>query len=150
MNRVRRIYVEKKPEYAVAAKELLEDIHDYLGIRSAAAVRVLNRYDIENISDPTYEQAKVTIFSEPPVDLLYEEEMPAHEGRVFSVEALPGQYDQRADSAEQCVRLLNEEEVPVIRCAVTYVISGEISDEEFDRIRSFCINPVDSRAYDDP
>ena len=150
MNRVRRIYVEKKKEYAVAAMELLENIHDYLGIQSVTQVRVLNRYDIENISDSTYEQAKVTIFSEPPVDILYEEDMPVQEGRVFSVEALPGQFDQRADSAVQCVQLLSEDESPIIRCAITYMIGGQITDEEFDRIRSFCINPVDSRENDDP
>ena len=100
MSQVKRIYVEKKPDYAVAAQELLENIHSYLGISGVFGVRVLIRYDIENISDETYETAKVTIFSEPPVDLLYEEELPAdHEAYVFSVEALPGQFDQRADSA---------------------------------------------------
>ena len=148
---VRRIYVEKKPEYAVAEKELMGNIRDYLGISTVTGVRVLNRYDIENISDGIYEKAKVTIFSEPPVDVLFEEELPGDvSGRVFSVEALPGQFDQRADSAEQCVKLLDESEDPVIRCATTYVIGGSCSDEEFERIKSFCINPVDSRENDDP
>ena len=146
MSSVRRIYVEKKPAYAVAAKDLFENIRDYLGIRTVTGVRVLIRYDIENISDKTYEEAKITIFSEPPVDVLYEEAFPMQEGETaFSVEALPGQFDQRADSAEQCVKLLNENEEPVIRSATTYVIEGTCSEEELAHIKDFCINPVDSR-----
>ena len=146
MSSVRRIYVEKKPAYAVAAKDLFENIRDYLGIRTVTGVRVLIRYDIENISDKTYEEAKITIFSEPPVDVLYEEAFPMQEGETaFSVEALPGQFDQRADSAEQCVKLLNENEEPVIRSATTYVIAGACSEEELAHIKNFCINPVDSR-----
>ena len=146
MSSVRRIYVEKKPAYAVAAKDLFENIRDYLGIRTVTGVRVLIRYDIENISDKTYEEAKITIFSEPPVDVLYEEAFPMQEGETaFSVEALPGQIDQRADSAEQCVKLLNENEEPVIRSATTYVIAGACSEEELAHIKDFCINPVDSR-----
>ncbi len=146
MSSVRRIYVEKKPAYAVAAKDLFENIRDYLGIRTVTGVRVLIRYDIENISDKTYEEAKITIFSEPPVDVLYEEAFPMQEGETaFSVEALPGQFDQRADSAEQCVKLLNENEEPVIRSATTYVIKGTCSEEELAHIKNYCINPVDSR-----
>ena len=146
MSSVRRIYVEKKPAYAVEAKDLFENIRDYLGIRTVTGVRVLIRYDIENISDKTYEEAKITIFSEPPVDVLYEEAFPMQEGETaFSVEALPGQFDQRADSAEQCVKLLNENEEPVIRSATTYVIAGACSEEELAHIKDFCINPVDSR-----
>ena len=146
MSSFRRIYVEKKPAYAVAAKDLFENIRDYLGIRTVTGVRVLIRYDIENISDKTYEEAKITIFSEPPVDVLYEEAFPMQEGETaFSVEALPGQFDQRADSAEQCVKLLNENEEPVIRSATTYVIAGACSEEELAHIKDFCINPVDSR-----
>ena len=146
MSSVRRIYAEKKPAYAEAAKDLFENIRDYLGIRTVTGVRVLIRYDIENISDKTYEEAKITIFSEPPVDVLYEEAFPMQEGETaFSVEALPGQFDQRADSAEQCVKLLNENEEPVIRSATTYVIAGACSEEELAHIKDFCINPVDSR-----
>ena len=146
MSSVRRIYVEKKPAYAVAAKDLFENIRDYLGIRTVTGVRVLIRYDIENISDKTYEEAKITIFSEPPVDVLYEEAFPMQEGETaFSVESLPGQFDQRADSAEQCVKLLNENEEPVIRSATTYVIAGACSEEELAHIKDFCINPVESR-----
>ena len=146
MTQVKRIYVEKKPEYAVAAKDLLDDIHSYLNIQSVTGVRVLIRYDIENITDKTYESAKAIVFSEPPVDVLYEEELPKEaDEAVFSVEYLPGQFDQRADSAEQCVKLLNETEEPVIRSATTYLLKGTVTAEELERIKAFCINPVDSR-----
>ena len=145
MSSVKRVYVEKKPEYAVRAKELQSEIRSYLGISGATKVRELIRYDIENISGETYKKALVTVFSEPPVDDIYEEEFDLNGARTFSVEFLPGQFDQRADSAEQCVKLLNEEEEPIIRTAVTYAIEGTISDEEFAAIKKHCINPVDSR-----
>ncbi len=142
---VQRIFVEKKTDFAVKAKELREEISNYLGIDTVTGVRVLIRYDVENISEETFRRSLVTVFSEPPVDHIYMEEFPVQEGdRVFTVEYLPGQFDQRADSAEQCVKLLNEEE-PVIRSATTYVISGQVSDEALAAIKSFCINPVDSR-----
>ena len=141
---VRRVYVEKKTDFAVAAKSLQKEIKSYLGIQGVTGVRVLIRYDVENISEETYEKAIKTVFSEPPVDNVYEEEFKC-EGRVFSVEFLPGQFDQRADSAEQCVKLLNEDEEPVIKTATTYVIEGSVSDEELDAIKKHCINPVDSR-----
>ena len=145
MSNVRRVYVEKKPAYAVKAKELQSEIKSYLGITSVTGVRVLIRYDIENISDETYGKALETVFSEPPVDDIYEETFDYGDGHVFSVEFLPGQFDQRADSAQQCVKLLNEEEDPIIRTAVTYVIQGEITQEQFEAVQSYCINPVDSR-----
>ena len=149
MSSVRRIYVEKKREYAVKARELEEELKSYLGIDGIKEVRVFIRYDVENISDEVFEQACRTIFSEPPVDLLYREtiDIPA-DGKVFSVEFLPGQYDQRADSAVQCVQFLKEDEKPVIRTAVTYLVTGAVSDEEFVRIKQHCINPVDSRETD--
>jgi len=146
MGNVRRIYVEKKDDYAVKGKELLEDISSYLSIASVKKVRELIRYDVENITDATFEVACKTVFSEPPVDFLYLEEFPKKEDdKVFSVEFLPGQFDQRADSAVQCVRFLNEEENPIIRTAITYVIEGGVSDEELEKIKAYCINPVDSR-----
>ena len=146
MGSVRRVFVEKKPDYAVAAKELRHEIRRYLGIMDVTGVRVLIRYDVENISDDTFEKACSGVFAEPPVDILYREEYPLSEGdRSFSVEFLPGQFDQRADSAEQCLRFIKEDESPVIRTATTYVIEGNISDDEFDAIRNHCINPVDSR-----
>ncbi len=150
MSRVRRIYVEKKVPFAVRAKELKTELRSYLGMKGLQTVRVLIRYDIENLSEETYKKAVGTVFSEPPVDILMEENFPFEPGdKVFSVEFLPGQFDQRADSAEQCVKLLNEAETPVIRSATTYILSGDITEEEFDRIKSYCINPVDSRETDE-
>ncbi len=145
MSSVRRIYVEKKPEFAVQAKELKSEIKNYLGIDTVNEVRVLIRYDVENISDATYEKAVRTVFSEPPVDFVYEETFDLNGAKSFSVEYLPGQFDQRADSAEQCVKLLKEDEEPTIRSAVTYVIGGNITEEQFSLVKSHCINPVDSR-----
>ena len=149
MGNVKRIYVEKKAGYAVKAQELKEDLVGYLNMTKIEDVRMFIRYDVENISDDVFEQACRTVFSEPPVDILYREsiEVPAN-GRVFSVEFLPGQFDQRADSAVQCVQFLKAEETPVIRTAVTYLITGDLTDEEFDRIKAYCINPVDSRETD--
>ena len=163
MGIVRRIYVEKKEPFAVKARELEEEIKSYLGIRDVEKVRVFIRYDVENISDEVFERACKTVFSEPPVDILYKEtiEIPAN-GKVFSVEYLPGQFDQRADSAVQCVRFLKEDEEPLIRTAVTYLIQGSMTDAEVEKIKAYCINPVDSRetgmekpetlvtAYDEP
>ena len=149
MEKVRRIYVEKKEPFAVKAKELHEDLKSYLGMEGVEKVRELIRYDVENISDETFEKACHSVFAEPPVDDLYREELPLQEGdRVFGVEFLPGQFDQRADSAVQCVRFLKEDEEPIIRTAVIYVISGKITDDEFEKIRAYCINPVDSRETD--
>ncbi len=146
MSNVRRIYVEKKDAFAVKAEELQEEIQSFLGIEDVKGVRVLIRYDVENISDEVFERACRTVFSEPPVDTLYEESFEAApDAQVFSVEYLPGQFDQRADSAVQCVRFLKEDEQPVIRTATTYVIEGGISAEELAAIKSYCINPVDSR-----
>ena len=150
MSNVRRVYVEKKAEFGVDAKELRHEVRHYLGISGVTGIRVLIRYDAENISDNTFEQACKGVFAEPPVDLLYKEEFPVNPGdRIFSVEYLPGQFDQRADSAEQCIRFIKEDENPVIRTAVTYVIEGELSDEEYQMIKNHCINPVDSREASD-
>lgn len=148
---VRRIFVEKREAFAVKAKELREEIVNYLGIQTITGVRVLIRYDIENVSDAVYQEALATIFSEPPMDDVYEESFETAEGDlVFTVEYLPGQFDQRADSAEQCVKLLSEEEEPVIRSATTYVVSGTLTEEEKAAVKSLCINPVDSRENNNP
>lgn len=150
MGQVKRIYVEKKDPYAVRAKELKEEIRRYLGVTTLQEVRVLVRYDVENLSEATYQQALGTVFSEPPVDNCYEESFEYDKNSVvFSVEYLPGQFDQRADSAEQCVKLLNEKENPIIRSATTYVFTGDISEEDASRIKDYCINPVDSRETDE-
>ena len=149
MSNVKRVYVEKKSGFDVQAKELKTEIRSYLGIKDVDSVRVLIRYDVENVSDATFEKACNGIFSEPPVDTLYKEEFQAEEGsKIFSVEFLPGQFDQRADSAVQCIQFIKEDEQPVIRTATTYVIhggDGTVSDEEFEAIKEHCINPVDSR-----
>ena len=143
---VRSVFVEKKQAFAVKAKELEEEIRSYLGIQTVTGVRVLIRYDVENIGDETFEKACQTVFSEPPVDVLYREEFETAPGAsVFGVEFLPGQFDQRADSAVQCVQFLNAAEKPVIRTATVYVIEGNVTAEELSAIKSFCINPVDSR-----
>ena len=149
MSNVRRVYVEKKSDFAVQAKDLKHEIRSYLGIKDVENVRVLIRYDVENISDEVFEKACNGIFAEPPVDILYRNEFDQAEGaRVFSVEFLPGQFDQRADSAVQCIQFLKEDEQPIIKTATTYVVTGkdgEISEEEFAAIKAHCINPVDSR-----
>ncbi|MCM1467417.1 MAG: phosphoribosylformylglycinamidine synthase [Alistipes sp.] len=147
---VKRVYVEKKTPYAVKAKELKEEIAGYLGIKTVTDIRILIRYDIENLSEDTYGKALTTVFSEPPVDDVYEEEFPKREeDMVFSVEYLPGQFDQRADSAEQCVKFFDENELPVIKSATTYVITGELTKEELERIKNHCVNPVDSQFAED-
>ena len=149
MGTVRRIYVEKKEPFAVKAKELREEMKNYLGITSVDKVRVFIRYDVENISDEVFEKACKTVFSEPPVDDIYFEAFEMAEGsKVFSVEFLPGQFDQRADSAVQCVQFLKEDEEPIIKTAVTYYFEGKLTDDEFAKVKAFCINPVDSRETD--
>ena len=146
MSQVRRIYVEKKEAFAGNARELHSEIKNYLGINEVTGVRVLIRYDVENISDEIFEAACSCVFSEPPVDILYKESFEiADNAHVFGVEYLPGQFDQRADSAVQCVKFLKEDEEPVITSAITYVIEGDITEEQLASIKSFCINPVDSR-----
>ena len=149
MGNVKRIYVEKKEPFAVKARELKEEIGSYLGINGVKEVRVFIRYDVENLTDAVFEKACKTVFSEPPVDILYREtiEIPT-DGKVFSVEFLPGQFDQRADSAVQCVKFLQEDEEPIIKTAVTYLVTGTVSDDEFEKIKAYCINPVDSRETD--
>lgn len=142
---VRRVFVEKKEEYAVRARDLEHEIHEFLGLKDVG-VRYLIRYDVENISDDTFKKAELSVFSEPPVDDLYEEKLKTgKKDRVITVESLPGQFDQRADSAVQCIRFLRESEEPIVRTAEVYVLSGINSDEELDRIKDYVMNPVDSR-----
>ena len=143
---VRRIYVEKRQDYAVKAKELKDELKTYLGIGGIESIRILIRYDMENISDEIYKKALVNVFSEPPVDNYYEEKIElAKEDRVFTVEYMPGQFDQRADSAVQCIKLLESDVEVLVKNATTYVVSGHISDDEFEQIKAYCVNPVDSR-----
>ncbi len=146
MGSVRRIFAEKKEAFAGQAHDLAHELRSYLGLKGLDGVRILIRYDIENLPDEVYLRAKDTVFSEPPVDDLYEEEFPHGIGdQVFAVEYLPGQFDQRADSAIQCVRLLDEDVQPLIRTATVYVLSGTVSEKEAAMIRDYCCNPVDSR-----
>ncbi len=147
---VRRIYVEKRQDYAVKAKELKDELKTYLGISGIDSIRILIRYDMENISDEIYKKALVNVFSEPPVDNYYEEKIElAKEDRVFTVEYMPGQFDQRADSAVQCIKLLESDVEVLVKNATTYIVSGNISDVEFEQIKAYCVNPVDSRIAEE-
>ena len=144
---VHRIYVEKRPGLSPEAGSLLADLQDFLGIRSLAGVRVLNRYDVENIDPQVYERAKTVVFSEPQADVIWDETFPqarnAHS--LLAVEALPGQFDQRADSCAQCIQLMAGVERPRVRHAKVYLLEGRLSQEELDKIRGYLINPVESR-----
>jgi len=146
MSSVRRIFVEKKKGYDVAAQGLYTDLKENLGIRGLQGVRIIIRYDVEGISDTEYDMVRNTIFAEPPVDLVYDEILPAesHE-RIFAIEYLPGQYDQRADSAAQCVQIMTHGNRPAITTAQLIALRGHFQDNEIEKIRKYCINPVDSR-----
>lgn len=149
MDSIKRLYVEKKKGCDIEATHLFEDIRENLNISGLLGLRILNRYDIEGISEKDYESAKTTIFAEAPVDYIYEENVKFNSDEVvFATEYLPGQYDQRADSAMQCVQLISQAEKPVISVAKVFALKGQLSDEEVAKIKNYCINPVDSReAY---
>ena len=143
---VYRIYVEKKQEYRVEEKSVMEDIRTALRIESVTDVRIINRYDAEEISEENFNRAIPTVFSEPPVDDIYNELPELSEGqRIFAVEFLPGQFDQRADSAAQCIQMLCQGDRPVVKYAKLYILSGKITNEEFDKIRHYLINAVEAR-----
>ncbi|MBE6764442.1 MAG: phosphoribosylformylglycinamidine synthase [Ruminococcaceae bacterium] len=143
---VKRLFVEKKPGFDIEAKGILADLRDNLGMLEVESVRLLCRYDVSGISDEDFEKAKKTIFSEPNADYTYDEEFPIEEGQIaFAVEFLPGQFDQRADSAAQCVQLLTQGEPPIVNSAKVYVLSGKLDDTSIDAIKSYMINPVESR-----
>ena len=142
---VYRVYVEKRDGLQVEAKALLSDISAFLGITSVKELRVLNRYDVENITEELFGYAKTTVFSEPQVDVTYDA-LPAAEGAVvFSVEYLPGQYDQRADSAAQCIQIISQGMRPEVRTAKVYILTGDISDADLETIKKYVINPVEAR-----
>ena len=146
MTEVRRIYVEKKPSFAVRAREVKEELRSFLNLTQVEDVRILIRYDVEGVSEPVFQEALTCVFAEPPLDTVYLEKLEIPEGvHVFSVEALPGQFDQRADSAIQCLRFLKEDEEPIVRTAVTYLLYGALSEEEVHAVESYIMNPVDSR-----
>ena len=149
MKTIRRIFVEKKPGYHVESQQLLQDIKENLGMKTLENLRLLHRYDVDHITDDAYEKALHTIFSEPPVDKLFEEsfEMDKDE-TAFGIEYLPGQYDQRADSTEQCIQIINADQKPVVKSAKIIVLKGALSREQIEKIKAYCINPVDSREAD--
>ena len=146
MAEIKRIYVEKKEGCNIEASQLLADIKENLGLTNLTGLRILNRYDVEDIADDVFEAASKTIFSEPPVDYIYNEtfEM-AEDETAFSMEYLPGQYDQRADSAMQCIQIISGDDKAVVASAKTYVLKGKLSAEDVEKIKHYCINPVDSR-----
>ncbi len=141
-----RIYVEKKPAFAVEAKSVLHDLRSSLQMKGVTDVRVINRYDVEGIDETVFNMASTTVFSEPAVDVTYSELPKPQQGqRMFAVEYLPGQFDQRADSCEQCISLMTQKDRPTVRSAQVYLLSGVISDEDFIKIKHYLINPVESR-----
>ena len=142
---VRRIFVEKKKGFDVEARSILEDLRENLSLDGLSEVRLINRYDVEGISDEEYNKARGLIFSEPPVDEAYDEKIEINEGKVFAVEFLPGQFDQRAASAEECISILTEKERPRVRSAKVYVLIGDISESDVDRVKKYVINPVEAR-----
>lgn len=150
---IKRIYVEKKKGCDIESDHLCHDIRNNLAIKNLNGVRILNRYDIEGISDEDYDRAKTTIFSEPPVDEIYEETIQFEQDETaFAVEYLPGQYDQRADSAMQCIQIITQQDRPTIAVAKVYVLKGDLTSDDIHKIKNYCINPVDSRqaALDKP
>lgn len=154
-----RLYVERRPGFENEAKSYLAQINGFLGIAGVTAVRYFNRYDIENVSDEVAKIAATRIFSEPQSDFVFTEKLPKHNGKEIIWEYLPGQYDQRADSAEQCLSLLRAglasagvktlSEAPVVRCAKIVVLEGKVSNDDIAKIQNYLINPVDSRLTDD-
>lgn len=151
--KVRRIYVEKKKGLDVEAQHLLADLRENLGMKALTNLRIINRYDMEGIDEEAYQKARNTIFSEPPVDEVMDEVLTIAENtRYFAVEYLPGQYDQRADSAAQCIQILTQQERPDVVSAKVILLEGDLSQEDFEKIKAYCINPVDSReaAIDKP
>ena len=144
---VRRVFVEKRPGLNPEAAGLLADLRDFLGIHTLLGVRVLRRYDVENLEDDAFEKAKGTVFSEPQVDVLYEEDfpVPASAGAMLAVEALPGQFDQRADSAAQCIQLMTGGERPAVAAATLYLLQGALEEAELEKIKGYLINPVECR-----
>ena len=140
---VYRIYVEKKPGFDGEAQGLLHELVELVGIANLKGLRLLNRYDVEGIDRDLFDQAIPTVFSEPPVDVTYNE-LPAAQ-TVFAVEYLPGQFDQRADSASQCIQLLSQGERPDVRSARVYLLEGPLTGEDLDAIKKYVINPVEAR-----
>lgn len=144
---VYRIFSEKKPEFAVEADQLLHDIHSDLSIATIDKVRIINRYDISGILPDEYSHARNIVFSEPPLDFTYDEAVDLAEAAyVLAVESLPGQYDQRADSAAQCIQIITKREQPTVRTAKVYAFYGSLTEEQKKKTAEYLINPVEKRA----
>ena len=144
---VYRVYVEKKPSLSPEAENLLGDLRGFLGVETLTGLRILNRYDVDRIEQEVYDRAKGVVFAEPQVDVLYDETFPEPRTphRVLAVEALPGQFDQRADSCAQCIQLLADVERPLVAYAKVYLLEGKLSEADLEKIRHYVINPVESR-----
>ena len=139
-----RVYVEKKKEYGGEAKALLSELRELIGIKGLTDLRLLNRYDVENIDDSLFETCKTNVFSEPALDEI-RDEIPAGYDAVFAVEYLPGQFDQRADSAAQCIQIISQKERPDVATAKVYLLYGNLTVEEIAAIKNYVINPVECR-----
>ncbi|HZK24457.1 MAG TPA: phosphoribosylformylglycinamidine synthase [Oscillospiraceae bacterium] len=145
-NTIRRILVEKKPGFDIEARHLQQDLRDNLGITALTRVRLINRYDLSGVTDAAYNQARTTIFAEPNVDFYYDETVEIeNDVKYFAMEYLPGQYDQRADSAAQCIQILTQGEPPTIQSAKLILLYGKLTGDDLQRIKAYCINAVDSR-----
>ena len=143
---VRRIYVEKKPGFDVEAGGLLQDLQDNVGLSGLSRLRLVNRYDVAGLDDAEYALARETVFAEPPADTVFDETIDFGAGaRVFAMEYLPGQYDQRADWAAQCIQVVTQKERPDVVSAKLVALYGELSDEQFAAVKAYCINPVEAR-----
>lgn len=141
---VYRIFVEKREELANEAKSLLSDLRTLLGIEHLVSLRIFNRYDVENIEEELFDYCKKTVFSEPQLDIVTDE-LPVDDAKVFAVEYLPGQFDQRADSAAQCIQIISRKEKPLVRTAKVYMLYGNVTEEEIAKIEKYVINPVEAR-----
>ena len=147
MSNVIRVFVEKRPGFDVEARHMLADLRDNLGLTGLTALRLLNRYDVEGLTAEEFARARGIVFSEPNADLVYDDSFQPGEGfRVFAMEYLPGQYDQRADSAAQCVQLLTQGERPRVATARVICLGGGLSDADFRRVQQYLVNPVESRV----
>ena len=145
MSDIRRIFVEKKDAFAIEAKGLLADLRNNLLMSGLKKVRILARYDVMGLTEEEFAQALQLVLSEPPVDTVMEELVPEADEKIFAVELLPGQYDQREDFAAQCIQLITQKEKPLVAAAKVFVLQGELTDEEFEKIKKYLVNPIEAR-----
>lgn len=146
MDRIYRVFIEKKAGFDNEAIQLKNTIHSFLGITALSDLRIAYRYDVSGVSQKEYQLAKETVLSDPPQDIIYEEEIPITENDIgFAIEYLPGQYDQRSDAAAQCIQILSQKNPPIVRHAKLIILNGTLTKKEVETIKNFCVNPVDSR-----